>query len=49
MARWLDGTKGDFADELAAFLAEPRGEVEDVAQTVTDVLADVRVWIRYLR
>lgn len=42
MARWLDGTKGDFADEFAAFLAEPRGEVEDVAQTVTDVLADVR-------
>lgn len=42
MARWLDGTRGDFADEFAAFLAEPRGEVEDVAQTVTDVLADVR-------
>lgn len=42
MARWLDGTKGDFSDEFAAFLAEPRGEVEDVAQTVTDVLADVR-------
>ena len=42
MARWFDATQGSFSDAFRAFLDEPRGEVEDVAATVSAVLADVR-------
>lgn len=42
MARWLDATQSSFEDQFRAFLDEPRGEVEDVAATVSAVLADVR-------
>lgn len=42
MARWIDATGPDFAGTFSAFLAEPRGEVEDVASTVREVIADVR-------
>ncbi|WP_300379470.1 histidinol dehydrogenase [Henriciella sp.] len=42
MARWIDATHSDFQTVFAAFLDEPRGEVEDVATTVRDVIADVR-------
>lgn len=42
MARWIDATDAGFENTFAAFLAEPRGEVEDVATTVRDVIADVR-------
>jgi histidinol dehydrogenase len=42
MARRFDARKGDFQDQFDAFLAEPRGAVEDVAETVRQVIADVR-------
>lgn len=42
MARYFDGPKPEFAAQFWAFLAEPRGAVEDVAATVSDVLSDVR-------
>ena len=42
MARWIDTGGTDFKAIFAAFLNEPRGEVEDVAATVREVIADVR-------
>ncbi|MEE2878588.1 MAG: histidinol dehydrogenase [Pseudomonadota bacterium] len=42
MARWIDTSETGFRETFDAFLAEPRGEVDDVAQTVRDVIADVR-------
>ena len=42
MARTFDARKASFESDFEAFLAEPRGAVEDVATTVTDVIADVR-------
>ncbi|MEQ9315480.1 MAG: histidinol dehydrogenase [Henriciella sp.] len=42
MARWIDATATDFHDTFQAFLNEPRGAVEDVAETVRGVLEDVR-------
>ena len=42
MARKVDARIASFESEFSAFLAEPRGAVEDVAETVRDVLADVR-------
>lgn len=41
MARKFDARQPGFDSEFAAFLAEPRGAVEDVAETVRDVIADV--------
>ena len=41
MARSFDARKPDFDSEFSAFLAEPRGAVEDVAEIVRDVIADV--------
>jgi histidinol dehydrogenase len=42
MARTFDARTPDFSDTFAAFLAEPRGAVDDVAATVKQVIADVR-------
>ncbi|WP_084419466.1 histidinol dehydrogenase [Henriciella litoralis] len=42
MARWLDATSAGFEAIFADFLNEPRGQVEDVASTVREVIADVR-------
>ena len=42
MARWIDAGQGGFMEAVRAFLAEPRGEAEDVETTVRDVIADVR-------
>lgn len=42
MARWIDATARDFETVFQAFLKEPRGAVENVAETVRDVIADVR-------
>ena len=42
MARTFDARKAGFADEFAAFLAEPRGAVETSPRNRRDVIADVR-------
>lgn len=42
MARWIDATDASFEETFEAFLKEPRGAVEDVAETVRGVIADVR-------
>jgi histidinol dehydrogenase len=42
MARTLNARAPGFATDFSAFLAEPRGAVDDVAETVRDVIADVR-------
>ena len=42
MARRLNATDTDFTQQFSAFLAEPRGQVDDVASTVSSVLSDVR-------
>ncbi|WP_084396205.1 histidinol dehydrogenase [Henriciella aquimarina] len=42
MARWIDAGESGFKATFDAFLNEPRGEVEDVATTVREVIADVR-------
>ncbi|GGB57189.1 MULTISPECIES: histidinol dehydrogenase [Henriciella] len=42
MARWIDATARDFDDVFQAFLKEPRGAVENVAETVREVIRDVR-------
>ena len=42
MARTFDARQSGFAEQFDAFLAEPRGAEEDVAETVRDVIADVR-------
>lgn len=42
MARTFDARKPGFDTEFADFLAEPRGAVADVTDTVRDVIADVR-------
>lgn len=41
MARTFDARKTGFASEFAAFLAEPRGAVDDVAEIVAEIIADV--------
>lgn len=41
MARTFDARKTRFASEFAAFLAEPRGAVDDVAEIVAEIIADV--------
>lgn len=42
MARRFDARKGEFQEQFEAFLAEPRGAVGDVAETVRQVIADIR-------
>ena len=42
MARTFDARKASFESEFSAFLAEPRGAVDDVAETVRGVIADIR-------
>jgi len=42
MARTFDARNAKFEEAFAAFLAEPRGAVDDVAQTVHAVIEDVR-------
>ena len=42
MARMFDARKGEFAEQFAAFLSEPRGTVEELTDTVRQILADVR-------
>ena len=42
MARTFDARKSDFPDIFDDFLAEPRGAVDDVAETVSQVIKDVR-------
>ncbi|MEM9053806.1 MAG: histidinol dehydrogenase [Pseudomonadota bacterium] len=42
MARILDARRPGFDKDFSAFLAEPRGAVENVVETVRDILADIR-------
>ena len=42
MARIFDARKGDFQGTFEAFLAEPRGSVEDVLETVREIIIAVR-------
>ncbi|MEM1391024.1 MAG: histidinol dehydrogenase, partial [Pseudomonadota bacterium] len=42
MARIFDARKGDFQGTFEAFLAEPRGSVEDVLETVREIILTVR-------
>jgi len=42
MARTFDARAASFKDEFAAFLAEPRGAVDNLVDSVRDILDDVR-------
>ncbi|MEM1289785.1 MAG: histidinol dehydrogenase, partial [Pseudomonadota bacterium] len=42
MARTFNAADAAFPEQFEAFLAEPRGAVEDVAETVREVIAAVR-------
>ena len=42
MARTFDARAASFKDEFAGFLAEPRGAVDNLVDSVRDILDDVR-------
>lgn len=42
MARYFDASNAGFQNQFEAFLAEPRGAVDDVADTVREIIAAVR-------
>ena len=42
MARTFDAREPGFETDFSAFLAEPRGAVEDVVATVRDIIDDIR-------